>query len=499
MTRLVLVPVAGPALGAVLALAFPPYDLAWIGLLALPLLLAIAFCLRPLWGAVLGMGAGLAFFGIYLRWLGVLGGVALAGAVVIQALFLCGFFCLLPKITRRLSIPSALAAGGLWAIFEGLRGAIPFGGFPWGTLGSSLHTLTGPRRLASAIGTSGLSALLIIAAYLVVWLIVGGGAGGGASSGRRVPAFGPLLLVALAMFTPSVQAESGRTVTLALVQAGIESPVFVPADSQEILDRHIALTRTLKGRAVDVVLWGEGVIDSVSAGDVLPALSAEIGAPIAAGAIEPGRSGGFLNLVVATDGERFLGRYAKQHPVPFGEYVPLRSLLGRVPVLAREIPFDMERGTKPALFDYGPVVAAPVISFESTFPTLSRHAVKQGAELLQVHTNNSTYGRGPASSQHLSLDQMRAAELGVPVARSAITGISAVIDAHGKVRGRMEIFETGILVSKVQLPVGSTPYRRFGDLLFTLPLEIWSIAYLVVRQMRLTGGAPRHRPTTPII
>lgn len=491
--RSVLVAVAGLILGALLSLAFPPYDLPWIGLLALPLLVGIALRLRPLGGAALGLGAGLSFFGIYLRWLGVLGTPALAGAVVIQALFFCGFFYFVATIAGRRSIPSALAAGGLWAIFEGLRGIIPFGGFPWGTLGSSLHSVSGPRRLASVIGTSGLSALLIVASFLLVWFFEGRGAGGKASSRRSLPALVLLGLLALGSLVPSPISGSRRSLTVALVQAGIESPVFVSADSEQVLDRHIALTRTLKGRAVDIVLWGEGVIDNVDATQVLPGLSAEIGAPIAAGAIESARSGGFFNLVVATDGEKDLGRYAKQHPVPFGEYVPLRRLLGRVPILAREIPFDMRRGTKPAIFDYGPVVAAPVVSFESTFPSLVRRAVNQGAELLQVHTNNSTYGRGPASSQHLSLDQMRAAELGVPVARSAITGISAVIDGEGRVLDRLDIFQTGVLVTKVQIPTGTTPYRRFGDFLFTLPLAVWSIAYLVALQLSPTRRAPRSR------
>lgn len=492
--RSALVAVAGLSLGALLSLAFPPYGLPGIGLLALPVLLVVTSRLQPGGGAQLGFAAGLSFFGIYLRWLGVLGVPALVGAVVVQALFFAGFFYLLTKIARRRSVPSALAAGGLWAIFEGLRGMIPFGGFPWGTLGSSLHSLAAPRRLVSVVGTSGLSALLIIASFLLVWIFEGRRAEGKPGSGRLLPVLVLSGLVALGVFLPAAPSKSRRSVTIAIVQAGIESPVFVPADPQRVLDRHIALTRTLKGRSVDIVLWGEGVIDNVNAAQVLPGLSAEIGAPIAAGALEPARSGGFFNLVVATDGQRDLGRYAKQHPVPFGEYVPLRGLFGRVPLLAREIPFDMQRGTKPARFNYGSVIAAPVISFESTFASLTRRAVNQGAQLLQVHTNNSTFGRGPASSEHLSLDQMRAAELGVPVARSAITGISAVIDGGGRVLARMEIFQTGILVTKVRIPTGTTPYRRFGDWLFTLPLAVWGIAYLIASRLRLGQNSARDRP-----
>lgn len=473
---------AGLVLGGLLALAFPPYGLPWLGLLAIPALLRAALELSPGESAGLGLGAGLSFFGIYLRWLGILGWYALAGAAFVQALFFAAFFWAVPFITRRRCILSAFAVGGLWGASENLRGAIPFGGFPWGTLGSSLHDLAGSRRLASVIGTSGLSILIVVASCLLVWTVTKRRPEAPSTTGGRLlSGFLVALFAGMAVLTPARASSGGRTVTIALVQGGIERPWYAPADPRQVLDRHIALTRTLKGRAPDLVLWGEGVIEGEPAAALLPPLAREIGAPIAAGAVEEARSGGWLNLVVASDGRGVFGRYAKQRPVPFGEYVPLRRLLGGVPVLAKEIPQDMRRGSAPALFDYGFIRATPVISFESTFPSIARRAVLQGAGLLQVHTNNSSYGRSSASSQHLALDQMRAAELGVPVARSAITGISAVIDAGGRVVARMEIFQTGVLISRVEVPSGSTPYRRFGDLLLTVPLEAWGIGYLIGR------------------
>lgn len=480
---------AGGLLGALLSVAFPPIDLPWLGLPALAMLLALTLGAPQLPGTWLGLGAGLAWFGIYLRWLGVLGWYALVGAVVVEALFLAAFFAIAPRILRQRSLPAALAAGGLWVMLENLRGAIPFGGFPWATLGSALHELPGPRRLASVVGTSGLSALIVIACCLLIFAIFESRILHPTRRRVLVPVLALATLVAVAAFMPATVGRSKRSLRVAIVQAGIERPVFSPPDPQQVLDRHVALTRTLARGSVDLVLWGEGVIETADAGELLGGLSRQIGAPIAAGAVEEVPSGGWLNLVVASDGNRVLGRYAKQHPVPFGEYVPLRPLLGNIPILANEIPEDMKRGTEPALFDYGSVVATPVISFESTYAGIVRRAVRQGAELLQVHTNNSTFGRGPASPQHLSLDQMRAAEMGVPVVRSAITGISAVIDAQGKVLARTKIFETGVLRSRVQLSSGSTPFRRFGELLFSLPLQLWAVVYLL--KMNLPFGAGR--------
>lgn len=473
----------GTILGGTLAIAFPPYDLPLLGLIALPALVAIGLRVSPSSAAGLGFVAGLSFFSHYLRWLSVLGWYALAGAVLAQALFFSAFFYLLRRISGGHPLSFAPAAGGVWAVLESLRGAFPFGGFPWATLGSSLHDVPAARRLASIVGTSGLSVLLVVASCFVAavsmknrWMK----AAPSPFSQLFFPAAIFTFVLAGSWFALPDLVTSDRTFTVGLVQAGIEMPVYMPADPEEVLERHIRATRTLAGRDLDLVLWGEGVVDSEPSQGVLSQLAREIGIPIAAGAMESDVDG-FLNLVIATDGERELGRYSKQHPVPFGEYIPWRWLFGQVPVLAREIPVDMKPGDHFTLFNYGSVAAAPVISFESTFPSTVREAASPEVELLQVHTNNSTFGRGPTSEQHLSLDQMRAAELGVPVLRSAITGISAVIDANGRVLDRMEIFESGVIVSEVSIPSGTTLYRRFGELLFTLPLMLWGGSYAVAR------------------
>jgi apolipoprotein N-acyltransferase len=480
----------GTILGGALAIAFPPYDLPLLGLLALPAMVAIGVRVPPSSAAAVGLVAGLSFFSLYLRWLSVLGWYALAGAVLVQALFFSAFFYLLRRISRGHPLSFAPAAGGVWAVLESLRGAFPFGGFPWATLGSSLHDVPSARRLASIVGTSGLSVLLVVASCFAATFFMKNRCMKNAPSSfsqRIFPAAMFTVVLAGSFALPDL-VTSDRTITVGLVQAGIEMPVFVPADPEEVLERHIRATRTLAGRDLDLVLWGEGVVDSEPSQVVLSQLAREIGIPIAAGAMESDVDG-FLNLVIATDGERELGRYSKQHPVPFGEYVPWRWLFGQLPVLAREIPVDMKRGDHFTLFNYGSVVAAPVISFESTYPSMVREAASPEVELLQVHTNNSTFGRGPTSVQHLSLDQMRAAELGVPVLRSAITGISAVIDANGRVLDRLEIFESGVIVSEVSIPSGTTLYRRFGELLFTLPLMLWGGSYAAARLL-----TPSRRP-----
>lgn len=149
----------------------------------------------------------------------------------------------------------------------------------------------------------------------------------------------------------------------------------------------------------------------------------------------------------------------------------------------------MARGGGPALlhFRFGP--ASPVISYESAFPGIVRRTRLQGARLITVHTNNSSYGRSPASEQHLALDQMRAAELGTPVARAAITGISALIDHEGAVVARLGLFKRGVLRRTLRLAGSPTPYARWGDWTFSLPLALVSFAR-VLMQLR-AGRDPR--------
>jgi apolipoprotein N-acyltransferase len=178
----------------------------------------------------------------------------------------------------------------------------------------------------------------------------------------------------------------------------------------------------------------------------------------------------FHNSVFAVDPSgRFVERYDKSRLVPFGEYVPLRPLLGFLSGLATGIASgDITPGPGPralALDSLGSRHAlAPLICYEVIYPDLVREAVGAGARVLVNVTNDAWYGRTSAPHQFLEIAAMRAAEHGLPMVRAANTGISAVVDATGAVRAATPIFERRVL--REEVPPGGkrrTPYTRLGD------------------------------------
>lgn len=507
--------VAGAAgAGLLLNLAFPRYDLPVVGLLAVPALVALTAGQAAPRGAAVAVAAGLAFFGFHLSWIETFGWYAWAGLVVVQAGYFAAFGALLPRVLRSGPLVAALSAGGLWAGLEMLRGAVPLGGFPWSPLGAALHSLAGGRGLAALVGTNGLSALIVAASVLLLAglhppLLRWEQARGYLDPRRRTlpdRALASMLLVSLVLVVALQpyrgEKASSRELRVAIVQAGMEAPWYSRPDYAQILDRHIRLTRELAGEELDLVMWGEGAVEGGASVQVVGDVARAIGISLASGAVEEAASGGWFNLVVAADpkGEQ-IGRYAKQQPVPFGEYVPLRPVFGRLPVLAREVPRGMRRGDGPVLLRYRFGAAAPVVSYESAFPDIVRRSANLGADLIQVHTNNSSFGRSAASEQHLALDQMRAAELGRPVARAAITGISALIDADGAVVARLGLYEQGTLTGSLALRNATTPYARLGDWTLAIPLAllaVWSLAHSAFgrRPRNGRGEGPRESIVT---
>ena len=189
-------------------------------------------------------------------------------------------------------------------------------------------------------------------------------------------------------------------------------------------------------------------------------------------------------------------RYDKTHLVPFGEYLPLRDVLG---LLVRAVatgvaPSDVTAGPAPRALAVelpgGAVVRAGVpICFELLFPDLMRRFAADGAELLLAITNDAWYGRTGAPYQFLAITALRSAETRLWTARAANTGVSAFIDGRGRVRAQTRIFEPGYLVADVprhQQPRESTFYVRHGD--------VFAVACAIVALVAIGVGARRARP-----
>ncbi|MDH5764286.1 MAG: apolipoprotein N-acyltransferase, partial [Nitrospinota bacterium] len=169
------------------------------------------------------------------------------------------------------------------------------------------------------------------------------------------------------------------------------------------------------------------------------------------------------------------GRYDKIHLVPFGEFVPMRSVLFFIDKLVVGIG-DFNRGEGAKLFEEQDHKFAVSICFEIIFPDLVRQPVKQGANYLVNITNDAWFGQSAASYQHMSMVAMRAVENRVPIVRAANTGISGSIDAYGRIIDATSIFEEDWVIASIR-PNHSHPgfYSTYGDVFSWICLALFPI------------------------
>ena len=191
---------------------------------------------------------------------------------------------------------------------------------------------------------------------------------------------------------------------------------------------------------------------------------------------------------------RLQGTYAKQHLVPFGEYVPFRSELSFISEL-QQIPVDFDPGRATKVFTIAGKPVGTVICFESAFSPVMRASVRKGAQAIIVTTNNRSYRRSPNSAQHVALSQMSAAAVGRPVLHASISGITAVIDANGNVSHTTHLFRNAVVTGRITTVRGETPYVRFGDWVeWACLLGLAGAVVVAVHRRRLRRSSPDAEP-----
>ncbi len=379
---------------------------------------------------------------------------------------------------------SRLPAGPLWAalVFIALetpRAWFPFGGFPWGRVAFSqpegaflpLASIGGAPLVGLAVVLTGFclaallgrlwdgrdaltvalrtrpavfaatGTLLPVVAGLALWPAVGTGAQDGELTVATVQGNAPNIGLAL---------QGERTVLR-------DNTI---AESQRLLDA----IRAGKVPKPDLVLWPESATTVTGPDPQVDQLVANFGVPALIGAIYELPDRHLQNSVIAWDPHTGAGqRYAKQQLVPFGEYVPARKLAELVtPFLDSEtvdmVPGDGANqtmavaGTKVGVF----------VCYEAAFDYPARDAVRDGAELLVVPTNNAWYGESEMSVQQLAMSRLRAVEHGRSVVVSAVSGVSAIVAPDGTVTSSTGLFTADSLVGRVPLRTQTTLSDRLG-------------------------------------
>jgi len=524
--------------GILLPYCFPRYDLgllAWVALI--PLHIALdglsrrrqAFWLGWLAGIICSTGimswvvtamhtygkVPLVFsYGIMLlltAYLGLYVGIYSAGVV--------WFRMLIPRY-------GLFAAPCLWVTLELLRTYV-LSGLPWSLLGYSQYRQLDMIQIADHLGVYGVSFLIVLTnvalAELYLWLMP-------LFRGFR-PARLPWELVTTAamlvglswaystsLITSEAMEGSKAALQVGVVQPNIDQAVkWDQAFREETLQRYDRLTESF-GYGVDLVVWPEAATPFIYEREPvyqlqLVAMANRVSAPLLFGSpavrFDPERKPFLLNsaYLLSPDGE-LLGRYDKQHLVPFGEYIPLKSsLLFFLEKMVEGIG-DFQAGPGPTILSFQlkesqggtparRVKFGVVICYEVIFPDLVRRIASSGAEFLVTITNDAWFGDSSAPAQHFSMVVFRSVENHLAFARAANTGISGFIDPFGRIIVASPTFTQTALQAEIPVRQTKTFYSRHGDV-FAYGCVLISLLFCLYSIFGTKGAEPDAVAATPV-
>jgi apolipoprotein N-acyltransferase len=514
-------PALAAASGLAVLVSHAPVGWWWASFLAPPLLLAALAADardadasgRRVRAFRLGLLAGLATFLPLLSWLilpaGYLGWGLLA---LVQAAWFGLLAVLLrPFLAHRLlAVVTAVA----WTGIDAWRAIVPLNGFEWGAIqyahvdGSWLLPVA---RLVGGRGITFLVVLISAAAYVVAAETVQGlraresGPVEHAVAGTRGPVLvlvGALLVSVVATIEPP--AEVGSLDVLVVQGNDIRHWEEDVADASFRISsqmRDLTVAATSEGAPPDLTVWPEASIDTDPYAErgarFLPLLeeSAATSRFLLAGmnidGPEPRENFHRTQLLLDTDAE-VVGRYDKRRLVPFGEYIPMRSLLGRIPPL-QQVPRDIIPAPAPHGVEVDGIPVAVLICFETLFADVTRTNVLAAdvpAGVVVAATSDASFGDSAEPYQHLAQSQLRAVETGRWVVHGALSGASAFIDPDGVVHDRTGIFTQATIRRDVPMVEGLTPFLVVGDVLGWasrgLVVALLVLAWVAARRSRMT-------------
>ncbi|RFA30266.1 apolipoprotein N-acyltransferase [Alkalilimnicola ehrlichii] len=464
--------VAALLAGAILPLAFAPLQWAWLAVGSPAVLFAIVAVAPYRQALRAGYLFGLGFFGTGVSWVYV--SVAVFGAagwmlavplvaifVALLALFPWVMVWLAERLRRAPSFRFlVLVLPALWLGLEWVRSWL-LTGFPWLLLGYS-QTDTWLAGVAPVFGVFALSWLVATVAGLLAWVVL-------APSGRR-GGIAAGIVAAVLLIGPVLDREwtepSGEPFTAVLIQGNMPQDVkWDPEYLQATKDRYLELTR--QHWDADLIIWPESAIPLLRhqvESDYLRPLAEEaeahqtdvlLGIPVFNFETRE-----FYNSMVSITGEG--GQYDKRHLVPFGEYLPLRSVFGQALDILGAPMADFVPGGPPVPLTGAGLPLAVSICYEVVFGRQMTQLLPDAAVLVNV-SNDAWFGDSLGPHQHLQIARMRALEAGREMLRGTNTGITVFIDHRGQITHRAPQFETTTLVAEVTPRQGATPYVRWND------------------------------------
>lgn len=505
--------------------AFAPYSWTMLPLLTLAILaLTLSTATSKRQAAWYGFAYGVGWFATGVSWVHVsiatFGGMPLIASLSIMALLVL-YLALYPLLAgvlfhllqQRAPALTALSFAASWTLAENLRSWM-LTGFPWLSLGySQTESWYGPW--ASLVGENGITFILALTAALPVMLWR-------EQRWQQLSSDKPALLqtavvVLFAAFSPMLSSgvsATGQVQSVALVQGNIKQELrWDPEQALPTMKKYMDLTKPVLSNRL--IIWPEaGVpqLEPLAQGYLinLDMQAQEQNTAVVTGILDAKRNGDAYNGMIVLGQQdpkiptasyyyETRNRYQKHHLLPIGEFVPFESLLRDVAPF-----FDLPNSS----FARGPwlqpnLVAKgyhllPALCFEIAFPRqILANFTKQTDFILTV-SNDAWFGDSHGPWQHLQIAQMRALEFGRPVLRATNNGVTAVIDANGKIRQQLPQFADAVLTDDVPLYQGQTFYSQLGD----WPLYVvWFALALGIAipwwQQRRLSPAPFKAPNAP--
>jgi apolipoprotein N-acyltransferase len=401
-----------------------------------------------------------------------------------------GFYSKALKFIATKTNNNLFALVGVISGFGLLRSYFPFGGFPWGY--SATVLLTGYQdniffllvpKLFKTFGPIGYS-LLLESFILFLYLLIRG-------KEERRNELKKFLIMIIIFAVPlifseiSIREDITKEIEVSIIQGNSPCPGTknkCENERQRIYENHLSLTKSLNSERNEkdngtprLIVWAESSSgfknDPKENSETLNQIASEIKRLKAAfliGGDRPSNPGEFENYgIFINENGVISGEYLKQHPVPFGEYIPFRKYLDWIPPLAL-VPRDMVRGSNQEVFTtiQNEIKISPVISFEGSFDRYIRRSVKMGAELVVILTNQASFGKSGMSDQFILMSRANAISNNRDIVHAAITGKSAFISGiDGDVYSSSGLFTDEVLTQKIKTSNTNTLYTKWGNYL----------------------------------
>lgn len=443
-----------------------------------------------------GYLCGIIFWSLTVYWLVHVTFIGQAVLILYLAVYF-GIFGVIIYFSRYFSSGACLIfVASSWVLLEYIRSYL-FTGFPWALISLSQYKNLPVIQIADITGSWGVSFLVVLVntALYLAWR-------------KRLKAKS-FFTVALILFLSLVygfvklsnrpNSLSGlKTTKVSVIQGNIPQDLKWDKHAVNFIQNNYQeLTVGASGDDPDLIIWPEASVPGVGGQDDIIfsrvfSLAQKLNVSLLVGAVTYSQGNYFNSALFIDRSGQLVNSYSKLHLVPFGEYVPFKSIF---PFLETIAPIgDIRPGRDYTIFELYSALAdfGVLICFEDLFPELSREFVKRGASFLVNITNDAWYKEGSAPYQHFAASVFRAVENRVTLVRCANTGLSGFIDPFGMSttvadkRGK-EIFVKGYSSQNIHLAKsGRTFYNRYGDIFIILCLLLDACVIIFTLKSRRT-------------